>query len=56
MQLPVCGGRILESSDILLVGTISGFSLEATAKKEMEFTEKIFFWEDRETEIDCLCR
>ena len=32
----------MESSDILLVGTIPGFSREATAKKEMEFTENFF--------------
>lgn len=38
MPLPVWGGRTLESSDILAVGKIHGFSLEATAK-EMEFAE-----------------
>lgn len=37
----------MESSDILLVGTIPGFSREATAKKEMEFTENFFERIDR---------
>lgn len=42
MQLPVWGGRTLESSDVLVVGTIHGFSLEAIAKRNE--TSWRFFW------------
>lgn len=34
MQLPVWGGRTLESSGVLVIGAIHGFSLEATAKRK----------------------
>lgn len=42
MQLPVWGGRTLESSDVLVVGTIHGFSLEAIAKRN-ESSWRFFF-------------
>lgn len=49
MQLPIWGGRTLASSDILVRGTIHGFSLEAIAKRNGICWR--FLGEDKETEI-----
>ena len=53
MQLPVWGGRTLESSDVLVIGTVHGFSLEATAKRKGISWR--FCGEDKEAEIGCWC-
>lgn len=52
MQLPVWGGKTLESSDVLVIGAIHGFSLEATVVKRKGIYWS-FFEEDKETEIGC---
>lgn len=52
MQLPVWGGKTLESSDVLVIGAIHGFSLEATVVKRKGICWN-FFEEDKETETGC---
>lgn len=52
MQLPVWGGKTLDSSVILVIGAIHGFSLEATIVKRKGICLR-FFEEDKETETGC---